>query len=131
MRGQVWFISLLALGLLFEGLIFWFMYTHHHDSVSSVMRADGSYELAEYLTEHGKFFPLLLTGMIKIGENTGNLEENLVYLADYYVEEVDNKIAALTSLLEPVLLLVMGVMVGFVAISIILPIYSISSGLSN
>src|SRR3989344_1457821 len=88
-------------------------------------------QLAEYLTEHGKFFPLLLTGMIKIGENTGNLEENLVYLADYYVEEVDNKIAALTSLLEPVLLLVMGVMVGFVAISIILPIYSISSGLSN
>jgi len=88
-------------------------------------------QLAEYLGEHGKFFPLLLTGMIKIGENTGNLEENLIYLADYYVEEVDNKIATLTNLLEPVLLLVMGLMVGFVAISIILPIYSISSGLSG
>lgn len=88
-------------------------------------------QLAECLGENPKFFPTLFVGMIKIGENTGNLEENLGYLSDYYAEEVDNKIAAMTSLLEPVLLLIMGFLVGFVAISIILPIYSISSGLSN
>ncbi len=88
-------------------------------------------QLATYLEEKEKIFPPLLTGMIKIGENTGNLEENLFYLSEYYLEEVDNKLRALTTLLEPVMLLVMGLFVGFVAISIILPIYSISQGLSQ
>lgn len=88
-------------------------------------------QLAEYLESKERFFPLLLSGMIRIGENTGNLEDNLFYLAEYYTEEVDNKIRSLTTLLEPVMLLFMGLLVGFVAISIILPIYSISSGLSQ
>ncbi len=88
-------------------------------------------QLAEYLEANRKFFPLLLSGMIKIGENTGNLEENLFYLSDYYTEEIDNKIHALTTLLEPLLLLIMGLLVGFIAISIIMPIYSISQGLSS
>ncbi len=88
-------------------------------------------QLAQYLSEKERFFPLLLSGMIRIGENTGNLEDNLFYLAEYYTEEVDNRIRSLTTLLEPIMLLFMGLLVGFVAISIILPIYSISSGLSQ
>ncbi|MEK7180898.1 MAG: type II secretion system F family protein [Patescibacteria group bacterium] len=88
-------------------------------------------QLAEYLEAKEELFPRLLSGMIKIGENTGNLEDNLFYLSEYYTEEVDNKVKALTTLLEPLLLLFMGVFVGFVAISIIMPIYSISQGLSN
>ncbi len=88
-------------------------------------------QLGGYLEERENLFPAILSGMIKIGENTGNLEENLFYLSDYYLEEVDNKLRSLTTLLEPLMLLIMGVFVGFVAISIILPIYSISQGLSN
>ncbi|MBI3589711.1 MAG: type II secretion system F family protein [Candidatus Liptonbacteria bacterium] len=88
-------------------------------------------QLAEYLSLNEKFFPILLCGMIKIGENTGNLEDNLFYLSEYYTEEVDNKVRNLTTLLEPVMLLFMGLFVGFVAISIITPIYSISQGLSQ
>ena len=88
-------------------------------------------QLAKYLSEKERFFPLLLSGMIRIGENTGNLEDNLFYLAEYYTEEVDNKVRNLTTLLEPIMLLFMGLLVGFVAISIIMPIYSISSGLSQ
>ncbi len=88
-------------------------------------------QLAHYLVDHQKFFPLLLCGMIRIGENTGNLEDNLFYLSDYYSEEVDNKIKNLTGLLEPVMLVLMGVFVGFVAIAIITPIYSISQGLAS
>lgn len=88
-------------------------------------------QLADYLIENKKFFPLLFSGMVKIGENTGNLEENLGYLSEYYTEETDSRIRNLTSLLEPVLLLLMGLLVGFVAISIIMPIYTISSGLSQ
>ncbi len=86
---------------------------------------------AQYLVEKKAFFPPILTGMIEIGENTGNLEENLFYLAQYYTEEIDTRIANLTNLLEPILLLLMGVFVGFVALSIITPMYSISQGLSR
>ena len=66
--------------------------------------------------------------MIQIGEDTGKLEDNLAYLSDYYDEEVGTKLQNLTNLLEPLMLLLMGAIVGFVAISIITPIYSLSQG---
>lgn len=87
-------------------------------------------QLADYLAARPRLFPQLATGIIKIGENTGNLEENLFYLSDYYTEEVDNELSNLTNLLEPFLLLFMGLLVGFVALSIITPIYSITQGLN-
>ncbi len=68
--------------------------------------------------------------MIRIGETTGNLEENLEYLSQYYDDEVDEKLHSLTSLIEPLMLLMMGGLVGFVALSIITPIYSISQGIN-
>ncbi len=86
-------------------------------------------QLADYLTLHKKIFPQLLSGMVKIGEDTGSLEGNLGYLSAYYEEEVDYKLHTLTSLLEPIMLLFMGLLVGFVAISIITPIYSIAGGI--
>ncbi len=84
-------------------------------------------ELADYLAAHPSLFPGLLAGMVRVGDNTGNLEDNLEYLSEYYNEEIENKLQALTSLLEPLLLLFMGGLVGLVAISIILPIYQLSS----
>lgn len=84
--------------------------------------------LARYLEERDNIFPLMLSGLVEIGENTGNLEDNLFYLSDYFQEEVDFALKNLTSLLEPALLLVMGLVVGFVAISIITPIYQITQG---
>ena len=91
------------------------------------MRKGG--ELGNYLAKHRGYFPPLVSGMIQIGETTGNLEDNLEYLADYYDDEVDLKLHALTSLIEPAMLLMMGLLVGFVALSIITPIYSISAGI--
>lgn len=85
-------------------------------------------QMGVYLSKHKHFFPPLVSGMVLIGESTGNLEENLEYLSTYYDEEVDNKLHSLTSLIEPLMLLVMGLLVGFVALSIITPIYSISQG---
>ena len=72
-------------------------------------------------------FPLMLTNLIGVGETTGNLEQNLFYLAEYYEREVDDEIKNLTAVLEPLLLLFMGLLVGFVAISIIIPIYQVSA----
>lgn len=88
-------------------------------------------QLALYLSEHKKIFPLLLSGLVEIGENTGNLEDNLVYLADYYRDETELGIQNLTSLIEPLLLLSMGLVVGFVAISIITPIYKITQSVGG
>lgn len=86
-------------------------------------------QLGVYLSNHKHFFPPLVSGMIRIGESTGNLEDNLTYLSEYYDDEVDTKLHSLTSLIEPLMLLVMGLLVGFVALSIITPIYSISQGI--
>ncbi len=86
-------------------------------------------QLGVFIAKHPRFFPPLVSGMIQIGESTGNLEENMEYLAEYYDDEVDTKLHALTALIEPLMLLVMGGLVGFVALSIITPIYSISQGI--
>lgn len=84
-------------------------------------------QIASYLSVHKRFFPIMVSNLIKIGESTGHLEENLLYLSEYYEREVDEGVKGLTALLEPFLLLFMGLMVGFVAISIILPIYQIAA----
>jgi len=85
-------------------------------------------QLGVFLANHKHFFPPLVSGMVRIGESTGNLEDNLQYLSEYYDDELDTKLHSLTSLIEPLMLLLMGLMVGFVALSIITPIYSISQG---
>jgi len=86
-------------------------------------------QIGTYIANYKRLFPPLVSGMVLIGESTGNLEENLEYLSGYYDEEVDNKLHSLTSLIEPLMLLMMGLLVGFVALSIITPIYSISQGI--
>lgn len=84
-------------------------------------------ELHEYLEKVPNLFPPTVTRMIEVGEKTGNLEENLAYLSEFYKNEVDDTVANLSSVLEPALLLIMGGLVGFVAISIITPIYQITT----
>lgn len=76
------------------------------------------------------FFPTF-TRMIEVGETTGSLESNLFYLAEFYEAEVDETTKTLSSILEPVLLLFMGGLVGFVAVSIITPIYEVSQTLTR
>jgi type IV pilus assembly protein PilC len=70
-------------------------------------------------------FPNFLTGLILVGEKTGTLEHVLKTFADFYDEEIDNTLKDLTSILEPVLLLIMGVIVGGIALSVLLPIYQL------
>lgn len=84
-------------------------------------------QISGYLSRERRWFPAMAINLIKIGEDTGNLEGNLFYLSEYYEDELENSIKGLTSVMEPLLLLIMGLLVGFVAISIILPIYKISA----
>lgn len=67
-------------------------------------------------------FPLLVTNMIEVGEETGALDVMLTKIADGYEEEVDATIEGLTSILEPLLIIFMGVMVGFIVIALFVPL---------
>lgn len=70
-------------------------------------------------------FPPMVGHMIAVGEETGQLDEMLSKIADFYEAEVDAKVKALTSLLEPVMIVFVGGMVGFIVISMYLPMFSI------
>ncbi len=72
-------------------------------------------------------FPFMLTQMVSVGEATGTLDEMLTKLADFFDEEVDAAVAALLSILEPMLIIFVGIMVGTLIISMYLPIFSLMS----
>lgn len=74
-------------------------------------------------------FPSLVYKMIEVGEKTGKLDESLLYLGDYYEEEIDNFSKNLTTVLEPIMLVVIGLVVGFVALAIITPIYQLTGSI--
>ncbi len=82
--------------------------------------------MSKHLGERPHLFPAVFTEMISVGEETGKLTDTGTYLADYYESELDSSTKALSNVLEPLLLVVMGFIVGFVALSIILPIYEVS-----
>ena len=76
-------------------------------------------------------FPPLVSKMISVGEKTGKLDETLLYLGDFYEEEIDNISKSLTTILEPILLIAIGLVVGFVALAIISPIYELTGSISR
>jgi type IV pilus assembly protein PilC len=81
--------------------------------------------------EMGSQFPVLVTRMIAVGEKTGGLEETLLYLSEFYEEEIDVISKSLSTILEPMLLLGIGLMVGFVALAIITPIYELTGSIQR
>jgi len=88
-------------------------------------------KVSENLSRHKKLFPSLMVSMIKIGENSGRLEEVLAYLADYYETEVNNATKTLSTAIEPMLLIFIGLMVGGLAIAIITPIYKMTGNVQK
>lgn len=82
--------------------------------------------IADPLKRSGEF-PPLVTHMIAIGEKTGGLEKMLERVADTYDMEVDNTISAMTTVLEPIMIVVMAAVVGFIVISIMLPMLEMSN----
>jgi len=82
-------------------------------------------ELGRALEQH-RAFPPLATQMIKVGEKSGTLEKMLERTATFYEKEVDTSLTAMTAMLEPVIILVMGVVVGFIVLSVCLPIFEMN-----
>jgi type IV pilus assembly protein PilC len=91
------------------------------DVYEAVMRG-GS--VAAQLAQH-PIFPPMVANMVAVGEETGQLENMLSKIADFYEAEVDATVKALTSLIEPILIVFIGAVVGFIVISMYLPIFSI------
>jgi type II secretory pathway component PulF len=82
--------------------------------------------ISEGLSGHPEF-PNIVTQMVKVGEQTAQLDEIMDKLALFYEKEVDTKVATLTTLLEPLIMIVLGIGVGFLVAGILLPIYNIAS----
>lgn len=80
--------------------------------------------------EESKVFPPIVISMIEVGEETGELPEMLIKVADAYDEEVDNVVLALTSVIEPVLIVLLAFIVGTIVVALFLPLTSLIGGLS-
>lgn len=78
-----------------------------------------------------KEFPKIVGQMVKTGEETGKLDEIIIKLSDYFQSEADNALKNITTLIEPVVLVILGVGVGILVISIILPIYQLTTNISH
>jgi type IV pilus assembly protein PilC len=74
---------------------------------------------------HSPFFPAMVTHMVGVGEETGNLDGMLDKVADFYEDEVAAAVKALTSILEPLMIIVVGGIVGLIVISMYLPLFNV------
>jgi len=74
-------------------------------------------------------FPSMVVQMIEVGESVGRLDDMLEKIADFYDEEVDTAVEGLTALLEPMMMVFLGVSIGFIVVAMYLPIFKMASGL--
>lgn len=105
---------------------------HYNKAIKKSLKhvLNGS-RLSENLERYPKLFPLTVTRMIRVGEESGELGNNLKYLADFYESEVDTMTKSLASSIEPLLLTFIGLIVGFLALSIVTPIYEITGNIQK
>lgn len=81
--------------------------------------------------EASKVFPPMVISMVDVGEETGQLPEMLLKIADVYDDEVDNAVAGLTSMLEPIMIVMLALVVGTIVLALFLPLVKIISTLNN
>jgi type IV pilus assembly protein PilC len=76
-------------------------------------------------------FPPMVTSMVQVGEETGQLPDMLVKVADVYEGEVDNVVTSLTSILEPIMIVILAVIVGTIVVALFMPMVRLITGMSN
>lgn len=90
----------------------------------------GGDPLSDLFAKNPDLFPPTFTGMVSVGENTGNLEEMFESISTYYEEEMDSAIQKLTSMLEPVMIVFMGITIGYILIAMYTPMFQMGQALS-
>ncbi len=93
------------------------------DAVKSGMALSAAFE------RHMEYIPNIMIQMVKVGEETGSLGKILKTLADFYKREVDDAVDTLVSLIEPVMIIVLGLGVGILLVSVLMPIYNIAGSI--
>jgi len=93
----------------------------------AAVQVEKGFPVAFAFARHPDAFPYILTQMIAIGEETGKMEEILAKVSHIFEVESDQKVKTLTSAIEPVIMVILGLGVGFLVISIIMPIYNLTS----
>ena len=96
--------------------------------VNARISISGGKTIADPLAASG-VFPKMVTHMIAVGESTGALDAMLGKIADFYEDEVDQAVASLTSLLEPIMMVFLGIVIGFIVVAMYLPIFKMSEAI--
>lgn len=96
--------------------------------VNARVSISGGKTISDPLAASG-VFPKMVTHMISVGESTGALDSMLGKIADFYEDEVDQAVASLTSLLEPIMMVFLGIVIGFIVIAMYLPIFKMSDAI--
>ena len=94
--------------------------------LDAVTKIQAGKSISEGLSGHPEF-PLIVTQMVKVGEQTAQLDDIMSKLGSFYSQEVDAKVSTLTTLLEPLIMIVLGVGVGILVAGILMPIYNLAS----
>ena len=89
-------------------------------------KVEKGYPLSDPFNEN-KLFPAILGQMVSVGEQTGKLGDSLSKLSKYFETEADNAVRSLTTMIEPLIMIILGLGVGFLVMAILLPIYSLTS----
>ena len=95
------------------------------------IRLENGEQLSRVIEEKSDLFPSILAQMLAVGEETGQTDTVLAKVADFYEEEVDTAIESISSIIEPVMIVFMGGMVGLIAASVMLPIASLSQNVKE
>ena len=101
-----------------------------HDAIKRSVLSIAEGETITQPLKESKVFPPMVIQMISVGEKTGGLDEMLSKIADFYDEEVDAAVAALTSMIEPVIIVLMGIVIGGIVIAMYLPMFEIIGKIS-
>ena len=103
---------------------------YHEALLNSIEKLKSGVSMTEVVSAYHHLFPPVVTQMMASGEETGTVDEILGELASFYEEEIDQTMKTLPTIIEPVLMLVLGVGVGLMAIAIIMPMYSITESIN-
>jgi len=103
------------------------VFENHIAEAADKVKTGGT--ISEVLGSKEKDFPPVMTQMVKVGEDTGKLDTTLDTMAKFYTREADQIVSNLSSIIEPVLIVILGVGVGTLVFSIIIPIYNIAQGI--
>lgn len=105
---------------------------HYQESIEKIKNRVGKgITLSQTMQDYPKLYPKNMVNIVATGEKSGTLDSSFAYLSEFYSKEVQNKTKKLPTMIEPALLVFIALMVGFVALSIIMPIYELTRGLSQ